>query len=123
MRQISYEVNSSYKIQEIFQYPFGKPSSGFSSPLCFMQMMVGRSVKTQLFEWRNLLVRRRHVSAVIGHLQVNKSLTEENEQTYTYAYISYISMNVFAVITRNVTDALEKLKTLCAKYRKRIVRN
>jgi hypothetical protein len=44
---------------------------------------------------------------VIGHLQVNKLLTEENE-TYTYAYISYISMKEFAVVTRNVTDALEK---------------
>jgi hypothetical protein len=47
---------------------------------------------------------------VIGHLQVNKLLTEENEQTYTYAYISCISMKVFAVVTRNVTDALEKHK-------------
>jgi hypothetical protein len=47
---------------------------------------------------------------VIGHLQVNKILTEENEQTYTYAYISYISMKVFAVVTRNITDALEKHK-------------
>jgi hypothetical protein len=44
---------------------------------------------------------------VIGHLQVNKLLAEENE-TYEYAYISYISMKVFAVVTRNVTDALEK---------------
>jgi hypothetical protein len=44
---------------------------------------------------------------VIGHLQVNKLITEENE-TYTYAYISYISMQVFAVVIRNVTDALEK---------------
>jgi hypothetical protein len=43
---------------------------------------------------------------VIGHLQVNRLLTEENE-TYAYAYISYI-MKVIAVVTRNVTDALEK---------------
>jgi hypothetical protein len=50
-----------------------------------MQMMVGRSVRTQLSEESNLLVRRwRHVSTVIGHLQVNKLLTEENEQTYAY---------------------------------------
>jgi hypothetical protein len=46
---------------------------------------------------------------VIGHLEVNKLLTEENE-TYTYAYISYICMKVFAVVTRNATDALEKQK-------------
>jgi hypothetical protein len=44
---------------------------------------------------------------VIGHLQVNKLLTEENE-TYTYASVSYISMKECAVVTRNVTDALEK---------------
>jgi hypothetical protein len=47
---------------------------------------------------------------VIGHLQVNKLLTEDYEQTCTYAYISYISMKVFAVVTRNVTNALEKHK-------------
>jgi hypothetical protein len=54
---------------------------------------------------------------VIGHLQVNKLLTEENEQTYTYAYISYVSKKVFAVVTRNVTDALEKHIGETAKLR------
>jgi hypothetical protein len=36
---------------------------------------VGRSVKTQLSKQRNLLVRRWHVSAVLGHLQVIKLFT------------------------------------------------
>jgi hypothetical protein len=54
---------------------------------------------------------------VIGHLQVNKLVTEENEETYTNAYISYISMKVFTVVTRNVTDALEKHKGDTANLR------
>jgi hypothetical protein len=44
---------------------------------------------------------------VICHLQVNKLLTGENE-AYTYAYITYIGMKECAVLTRNVTDALEE---------------
>jgi hypothetical protein len=78
---------------------------------------------------------------VIGHLQVNKLLTEENEQTCTYAYIGclvfvvfneislwsglsfyetvlgYISMKIFALVTRNVTDTLEKHKGDTANMR------
>ena len=53
-------------------------------------MRVGRSVKPQLSKDRNLLVRRgRHVSAVLGHLQVNKLFTINSgeEKTYTYAYL------------------------------------
>jgi hypothetical protein len=54
---------------------------------------------------------------VIGHLQVNKLLTEENEQTITYPCISYMIMKVFAVVTRNVTDTLDKHKGDTANLR------
>jgi hypothetical protein len=53
---------------------------------------------------------------VIGHLQVSKLLTEEKE-TYTCAYLSYISIKVFAVLTINVTDTLEKHKGDTANLR------
>jgi hypothetical protein len=54
---------------------------------------VGRSVKTQLSKERNLLVRRRrHVSAVLGHLQVNKlfTISSSEEKIYTYAYLGVL---------------------------------
>jgi hypothetical protein len=58
-----------------------------------MQLMVGKSVKTQLSKERNLLDRRwRHVSAVLGHLQVNKLfiINSSEEKTHTYAYLGVL---------------------------------
>jgi hypothetical protein len=62
-----------------------------------MQMRVGRSVKTQLSKEHNLLVRRwRHVSALLGHLQVSKLFTinSSEEKTYTYAYLRVLRICV-----------------------------
>jgi hypothetical protein len=59
-----------------------------------MLLRVGRSfVKTQLSKERNLLVQcRRHVSAVLSHLQVNKLFTinSSEEKIDTYAYLGLL---------------------------------
>ena len=57
-----------------------RQSSGSSSPLCFMQMRVGGSVKPQLSYDRDLLVWRwLYVSALLGHLQVIGCFTINNK--------------------------------------------
>ena len=70
-----------------------------------MQMRVGGSVKTRLSKDRNLLVWRwRHVSAVLGHLQVISYLQltivkRKHIHRHTYRYCVFVVFNEISLLT------------------------